>query len=252
MTPEAHFYQRLLANDEHEASRVLENCLKEQSLRELYDSVVIPALHLSEQDRHRNALDDATVAFITQTTKDLVEELTLKEEKPERADEALRTGGNGDLGRANPQPATKAAKDLKKVTCVPVRDDADEIVGIMLAQLLERIGYSARTIPIGTVEGMLAETFRSEPDLVCLSALPPYAISHARNLFRRLRRQNGDLTIIIGLWDYTEDPARAANEISGGETTQICTSLSQAILQVNASLSRNTAETTITDTGTAD
>src|ERR1035437_1743022 len=40
------------------------------------------------------------------------------------------------------------------------------------------------SLSIGTVEGMLAETFKSEPDIVCLSALPPYAISHARNLYR--------------------------------------------------------------------
>lgn len=108
----------------------------------------------------------------------------------------------------------------------------------MLAQLLQRAGYSARTIPIGTVEGMLAETSKSEPDLVCLSALPPYAISHARNLYRRLRMQDPDLKIIVGLWNYTEDPVRAANEISGGETAQVCTSLAQATLQVNASLLR--------------
>ena len=78
MTPEAHYYQRLLANDAHEASRVLETYLKDHSLRELYDAVLIPALNLAEQDRHRNALDEATVAFITQTTKDLVEEMTLR------------------------------------------------------------------------------------------------------------------------------------------------------------------------------
>ena len=237
MTPEAHFYQRLLANDQHEASRVLENCLKDRSLRELYDSVVIPALHLAEQDRHRNALDDATVAFITQTTKELVEELTLQKKRLLQM-RGIGTGGDGDSERTNHASSARAARDSKKVTCVPVRDDADEIVGIMLAQLLERAGYSTRIVPIGTVEGMLAETLRSEPDMVCLSALPPYAISHARNLYRRLRMQNADLNILIGLWDYTDDPARAANEISGGETTQICTSLSQAILQVNASLQR--------------
>ena len=108
----------------------------------------------------------------------------------------------------------------------------------MLAQLLQQAGYSARTIPIGTVENMLAETFKSEPDLVCLSALPPYAISHARNLYRRMRMQDPELKIVIGLWNYSEDPVRAANEISGGETAQVCTSLAQITLQVNSSLQR--------------
>jgi predicted PurR-regulated permease PerM len=234
MAPEAHYYQRLLANDEHEASRVLETYIKEHSLRELYDAVMIPALIMAERDRHSNALDEATVAFITQTTKDLVEEMTLRKVDPERNE---TTGPSGDSEGPDYESAA-AIGDSKKITVVPVRDDADEIIGIMLAQLLQRAGYSARTIPIGTVEGMLAETSKSEPDLVCLSALPPYAISHARNLYRRLRMQDPDLKIIVGLWNYTEDPVRAANEISGGETAQVCTSLAQATLQVNASLLR--------------
>ena len=234
MAPEAHYYQRLLANDEHEASRVLETYIKEHSLRELYDAVMIPALIMAERDRHSNALDEATVAFITQTTKDLVGEMTLRKVDPERNE---TTGPSGDSEGPDYESAA-AIGDSKKITVVPVRDDADEIIGIMLAQLLQRAGYSARTIPIGTVEGMLAETSKSEPDLVCLSALPPYAISHARNLYRRLRMQDPDLKIIVGLWNYTEDPVRAANEISGGETAQVCTSLAQATLQVNASLLR--------------
>ena len=80
MRPEAHYYQRLLANDQREASQVLETHLKGASLESLYDTVLIPALALSEQDRHRNELDDSTIAFITQTTKDLVEELNLRQD----------------------------------------------------------------------------------------------------------------------------------------------------------------------------
>ena len=82
MKPGAHYYQRLLANDQREASQVLEAHLKANSLEDLYDTVLIPALNLAEQDRHRNALDDATVDFITQTTKDLVEEFSLREDDP--------------------------------------------------------------------------------------------------------------------------------------------------------------------------
>ena len=115
--------------------------------------------------------------------------------------------------------------------CLPVRDDADEIVGIMLAQLLERAGYSATAIPIGSVERMLAEVASADPEVVCLSALPPYAISHARGLYRRLRAQQSRARIIIGLWNYTEDPVKAAAEISGGEQNLVCTTLAQMTLQ---------------------
>src|ERR1700689_1343674 len=213
MQPEAHYYQRLLANDQREASQVLETHLKDNSLEDLYDTVLIPALNLAEQDRHRNALDDSTVDFITQTTKDLVEEFSLRE------DDSRDVGIAGIVS--------------KKIACLPVRDDADEIVGIMLAQLLDRAGYSTIAIPIGSVDGMLAEAINAEPDVVCLSALPPYAISHARGIYRSLRMQQPKLQIIIGLWNYPEDPVKAATEISGGEQKLVCTTLAQTILQAS-------------------
>jgi predicted PurR-regulated permease PerM len=210
MRPEAHYYQRLLANDQREAAQVLENHLKNASLEDLYDSVLIPALNLAEQDRHRNELDDSTVSFITQTTKDLVEELSLRQD--------------------NSAPLEVSAK---KIVCLPVRDDADEIVGIMLAQLLERAGYSATAISIGSVDGMLAEVAATDAEIVCLSALPPYAISHARGIYRRIRAQQPGAKIIIGLWNYSEDPVKAAIEISSGEQNLICTTLAQIVLQAS-------------------
>jgi predicted PurR-regulated permease PerM len=212
MPPEAHYYQRLLANDQREASQVLETHLKSSSLENLFDTVLIPALNLAEQDRHRNELDDATVNFITQTTKDLIDELSLRRDNS-TADVAVERTGQ------------------EKIMCLPVRDDADEIAGIMLAQLLDRAGYSATPIPIGGVERMLAEVAGADPEVVCLSALPPYAISHARGIYRRLRSQQPRATIIIGLWNYTEDPVKAATEISGGEQNLICTTLAQMTLQ---------------------
>jgi hypothetical protein len=213
MPPEAHYYQRLLANDQREASQVLETHLKGASLENLFDTVLIPALSLAEQDRHRNELDGATVTFITQTTKDLVDELSLRHDHSRTADAAV------------------GLQVQEKFMCLPVRDDADEIIGIMLAQVLERAGYSATAIPIGSVERMLAEVTAADPDVVCLSALPPYAISHARGIYRRLRAQHPGTTIIIGLWNYTEDPVKAATEISGGEQNLICTTLAQMALQ---------------------
>jgi predicted PurR-regulated permease PerM len=213
MQPGAHYYQRLLANDQREASQVLETHLKESSLEDLYDTVLIPALNLAEQDRHRNALDDSTVDFITQTTKDLVEEFRLRE------DEAVTIRIGDTLSR--------------KIACLPVRDDADEIVGVMLAQLLDRAGYSATAIAIGSVDGMLAEAVNAKPEIVCLSALPPYAISHARGIYRILRAWQPQLQIIIGLWNYPEDPVKAATEISGGEQKLVCTTLAQIILQAS-------------------
>jgi hypothetical protein len=229
MQPEAHYYQRLLANDQREASQVLETHLKHSSLEDLYDKVLIPALNLAEQDRHRNALDDSTVHFITQTTKDLVEELSLRAENPRRAGSSASESPRAIFGEI-----TESAKAVpKKIACLPVRDDADELVGIMLAQLLDRAGFSATAIPIGSIDGMLSEAAGADPEIVCLSALPPYAVSHARSIYRRLRMLRPQLKIVIGLWNYPDDPVKAAVEISGGEQNLVCTTLAQIVLQAS-------------------
>ena len=119
MPPDARYYQRLLANDQHDASRVLETYLKDTSLQELYDAVLIPALNLAEQDRHRNALDESTVTFITQTTKDLVEELTLRQAGPEQAEATAETSASGKSHLHASKYPMQATINSKKITCVP-------------------------------------------------------------------------------------------------------------------------------------
>src|SRR5215472_18785890 len=76
LTPESRFYQRLLAMDYDEAREVLLKCLKDMPLEDLYENVLVPALGLAEQDRHQNLLQDETESFITQSTKELIDELS--------------------------------------------------------------------------------------------------------------------------------------------------------------------------------
>jgi hypothetical protein len=164
LPPEAQYYQRLLAADENEARQVLEQYLKEKPLEELYGSVVIPALSLAEQDRHRNELDSETQNFIYQSTREIIEEL-----------DDTTSGGS-----ENPSDlfTTKNTEERNlTVLCIPARDDADDVVGMLLARLLERQGLSAQSIPICTTTEMLSHVSDSEPDTVCISALAPFACS---------------------------------------------------------------------------
>jgi predicted PurR-regulated permease PerM len=233
MTPQAHYYQRLLAGDEHEASQVLERYLKDKPLKDLYDSLLIPALGLSEQDRHRNALDEETVNFINQTTREFVEETGLHHD---RNGEHPPAAANGET------PITPPFSPMN-ILCVPVRDDADEIASIMLAQLLERAGHHAQAISIQSGDEMLTEIARAKPDLVYLSALPPYAMSSARGVYMKLRTRQPHLKIIIGLWNYIGDPLKAAREISAGEQDQLAITLAQAVSQTVPPASSSAPET---------
>jgi hypothetical protein len=94
------------------------------------------------------------------------------------------------------------------------------------------VGHSARTIPLGSVEQMVAAVSKDKPDVVCISGLPPYALSYERAAYKSLRALRPERETVIGLWGYTGDAAKAAREITSGQMDHICTTLAQAILDV--------------------
>jgi predicted PurR-regulated permease PerM len=199
LTPEAQFYQRLLAADHREARQVLEDHLEGKSLLELYDSVVIPALGLAERDRHQNDLDEAVERFICQSTRELIEELH------ENCAEVREMPVVEAEGHDSENAATQSVNAPRtKVVCVPVRDEADEIVGTMLAQLLERNGHETQCISLGTTVEMLEQIVNENPDVVFLSALPPFALTYARTLYKKVRARLPDVRIVIGVWNFSE------------------------------------------------
>ena len=232
MRPEAHYYQRLLASDAQEASQVLDSFVKDNSVPAAYDRVVVPALGLFEQDRHRNALDQETVNFITETVQEQVEELGLRPEEAQSAHPPIETVPNLSAPMsADKQPAPPSGI-TRRVVCVAVRDDSDEIVALMLSQLLRRAGHSAKVIPLENVDRALAEVFDARPDMVCLSALPPYAMSYARTVYEGLRARQPNLDIVIGLWNHSGDLVKAAKVITGDEGNPICVTLAEAVERV--------------------
>jgi hypothetical protein len=207
LPPEACYYQRLLALDEEEAQQVAETYLKDKTLLELYDLVLIPALHLAEQDRHEQALGEDREAFIYQATKGLLEEL------------------------AEQVPSSPLTAKLS-ILCVPARDEADELVGLMLTHILRQSGFAAEAIPIGTVEEMLGTIEERRAEILFVSALPPFAIRQARALCRRARQRFPDLKIMVGLWESTAKSEKVQQRLGADCFDKMANSLREAELQV--------------------
>lgn len=224
LLPEAQYYQRLLAADHREAKRVLEEYLKDKSLEELYSSVLIPALSLAEQDRHRNELDEETQNFIYQSTREIVEEL---------ADISSEQPIEGKAENASERSGTEREETGHvDVLCIPARDDADDVVAMLLSQLLERQGQRAQSIRIGTTLEMLSQVAESHTGLVCISALPPFAVEHARALYAKLRAQSPELKIVVCLWHFEGDPDKAAIRLKLAGDHHFFTTLPQVLKHI--------------------
>jgi predicted PurR-regulated permease PerM len=233
LPPPMRFYQRMLAMDLEEATETAEEFLKGKSLEDLYDSVIIPALSLAEEDRHRGKLNEERQQFIFQNTRVLVEDIG------ERAEEIIANGGqnksrNGTAPRARAAEPPSVANSV--VLCMPARDEADEIAALMLAQLLKQRGFDGRALGKAPLAGeSLEEVARERPVVACVLAVPPFGYTHVRYLCRRLRSQFGSLRLVGAL--LTEhDPDELKQRQPPIPANELGSSLKQVMSEILALL----------------
>ena len=222
-------YQRLLAGDLEEAAELVEQALEQSSLAEVYDGVLIPALALAEGDRRRGDIDEGRQKFIFQSLKDTIEDLG------ERQRERPVQQTNGEAA------ATHNGADLKKlptsakpcILLLPARNETDEIAATMLAQLVETCGFRVETISETVLAGELADLIaQRQADVVCISAMPPRAATHARYLCKRLRGKFPEERLIVGLWNAPADLAKARTHIGCSDSVRVVGTLTLAQEQI--------------------
>jgi predicted PurR-regulated permease PerM len=217
------FYQRLLASDLEEALEVAEDYLKGNTIESLYDVVLVPALGLAEQDRHNGDLEEQKQRFICDTVRELIEDLGTRA--------TLEVGGVREPGPT----ASVGNSDTElpvSALCLPASDEADEIVGLMLAQLLAASGVRLRVLSTANLASeMIGAVNEHAADVVCISALPPFAATHARYLCKRLCAANHNLKIIAGLWQ-SDGAKKAQDRLVETGIDGCVTTLSQACEQI--------------------
>ncbi|HEX5175421.1 MAG TPA: hypothetical protein VFV83_00245, partial [Chthoniobacteraceae bacterium] len=175
-------YQRLLANDEEEAVTIVEEYVEANSLPAAYDNVVLPALRQAESDCRAEILDDSRRRQIYGMLRRILSELDPTPPPPDNVPVA--------------------------VLAMPANSEADEIIGLMLAHLLETRGIVARIASSKALTSEMAEqAVASGAHVFCISALPPASVMPATYLARRVRERLPDARIIIGLWETEESEA---------------------------------------------
>lgn len=206
LAPHARFYQRLLAMDQEEAGELVDEFLRSSSVDALYDEVVIPALHLAEQDRHRKGLDEIEQRFIRQAILDLMEDVA-------EAETAV------ELSEAPPAGVARL-----RVACIPARDDADELAAKMLAQRLVARGCAAEALSLQLLSGEIIEAVQQQQArVIVVSAIPPAATLHARYLVKRLRARMPDAAIIVGLWHAEGNLAKTSQRFEAVGADRVVT-----------------------------
>jgi hypothetical protein len=226
-------YQRLLAGDQEEAVELLEESLEHEPLAQIYDTLLIPAIALAETHWLSGELNDARHAFIFQSVKEIIESLG-ESQRTEPSPIKIEPAGEADAGSASVVPISSFSvapiSSLKPcILCMPARTEADEIAGMMLAQLLRADECTVQSVSI-TAEASEIVDFVEKHDavVICISAMAPAAVMHARHLFKRLHREFPAVRILIGLWDAAGDLDKARNRVGSGESAIVVATLSDA------------------------
>ena len=197
ISPAAAFYQRLLAQDQAEASRIVTERAEDHSLEQVYDEVIVPALRHARGDRLQDALTDEAQQYIWRATREIVDGL-----------------GAERLAAAPPEEAARPPRNVG-VLAVPVRDEADLLGLVMLEHLVSPARWTIeRSSPHLLVSEIIALVEETRPAVVCVGALPSGPRGgHTRYLCKRLRARFPDLRIVVGRWDLRGNVTHARRQL---------------------------------------
>jgi predicted PurR-regulated permease PerM len=202
IAPAAAFYQRLLAEDQAEAARVVGEYAKDHSIEAVYDTLILSALNHARRDRRQNLLPESVERDIWRATREILEDLHVK-----------REAAGADAAEP-PRPSRTV-----RVLAIPVRDEADALGLLMLEDLLDPAHWTVEaTSPHLLASEVIALAEETRPDVVCLGALPASGLAaHTRYLCKRLRARCPDLRIVVGRWGLraSTGPARRQLEAAG-------------------------------------
>lgn len=213
LTPAEDCYHRLHRVGEHDEMELVDTYLKSNPMSALFDSVLIPVVTAAETDHRLGLLETEQLDFIEQGLSEILVELDLQN------DAAV--------------PEVASLKDARRVSCVPAKAYRDQLAGDMLVQLLRQSGYDAQSAPAKRLSGdQVAWVREINPEVVCVSVVPPTTIIHARYLCSKLRKTFPEMKILVGLWGDTQKSAETAQVLSDSGADEIVTTVAEAIERV--------------------
>jgi predicted PurR-regulated permease PerM len=221
LPPHVKVYQRLLADDADEALAIAKGYLEQNSIEDLYDSVLVPVLAMTEHDRRRGALADNQEAVVLDNFKELLEDLDGR---------ANGTSNGGSSGLYSERFASQDGHSA--VLAVPVRNEADEIGATLLSDLAQRCQSGVDVLRPTPLKEALEQIATAAPRLVCISSVPPFSLRYTRALYKTLKHLHPDTNVIVGIWTFEGPTTSLQERIGVAEPDKIATTLSDAAKQI--------------------
>jgi hypothetical protein len=187
---------------------------------------------LAEADWHRDRLDQRKQQMIRDAVRELVDEIGDRPRKSKEPAEIEKKGDECALPDAAMAPSL--AKYDRCILCIPARDEADELSGMIMAQVLTQDGYASEYVSVDKLASEYLDLVeKKNVEVVIVSALPPAAATHARYIVKRLRNKFPDLKIVVGLWTLTGELKRSKQRLTAAGADVVAGSLQAALEQVH-------------------
>lgn len=201
LAPHAKLYQRLLAGDAMEATFGAEEALEGMGIVDYYQSTLIPALLLAQDDRDRGVMtsdQEARMAGVAMTVvQDLAAEVgTEMAEPPETAeDESLPGAG-------------------LRVAVVGGRGAMDDVAALVLAQAMQIEGAAARANPHSDLSpSRLAALQTAETDCLLLCFVDPTPTRASLLHVRRIKRAAPALRVGVVIFEMPDQLATGTDKM---------------------------------------
>jgi predicted PurR-regulated permease PerM len=208
LSPSENAYQRMLAGDPIETTDQAQAFLKDRTLTQYYEQIMMGALRLAWADLERGRLDQQETQRIRNTVAEVVEDLESHNDSRRAASDdgvplgKLKQLEDIDSAEASPSPPIKPVEGT--VLCIPGMGLLDETVAMPLAQLLRREGISAEAKETETLS--ISKLFALELKdvaLICLCYLEHATPAQLHYASRRLRRKAPGASILVGIFNET-------------------------------------------------
>ena len=193
LSTDKRLYQRLLSSDIESAYRLLNECSKKRELAELFETMLLPALAMMDEDRRQGRLSaDRRNALLRNTRRLLdrfIRRVSRRESRSGKASPAGRNRGTG-----------KAAADAVSVLVVPGRDEADEIGAVMLVELLRHQGIEGKVCSGAAVSSLkLSQSDGNGIRVVTVTAVFHLESEMLEHLCEQLRQQFPGVRIVAAI-----------------------------------------------------
>ena len=217
MAPSDQFYQRLLAFREDEATTVAREFLKEHSLVELCDLLLVPALIQIKAGLNEGVLDDRHLQFACDTIDEFMTEQTAEIQAPE--------GTRDGIG---------------PVVFVPASGITDETIVRMMSGMLEAEGFLCETLSSQSLAGeMITDMSDRACAQICISASPPLAQRKARYLLKRLTGALPNVPVVTAIWGASQDRVERLRAVT---SSLVVTSMRSALAETKQNLAFSSQE----------